>query len=53
MIGSAVVENLFQEAHTREGSGEPRGVEKMLETVVAQPVVAIKARGREERVWSL
>lgn len=53
MIGSGAVENPFQRVHRKEGIGEPGSVEKMLEIVVALPVVATKAEGREERVWRL
>lgn len=48
MIGSGAVENPFQGAHRREGIGEPGSVEKMLEIVVALPVVATKAEERGE-----
>lgn len=53
MIGSGAVENPFQGAHRREGTGGPGSVVKVLAIVVALPVLATKAGGREERVWHL
>lgn len=50
MIGSGAVENHFQGARRREGIGEPGSVEKMLEIVVALPVLATEAGGRKGRV---
>lgn len=50
MIESGAVENAFQGALRREGTGEPESVVKMLEIVVALPVLATKAGGREGRV---
>lgn len=51
MIGSGAVKHPFQRTCRREGIDEPWSVEKMLEIVVAVPVVATKTGEKEERVW--